>query len=74
MEYKVVYIAPVQRSNQSGQLIAQDLESVIYKYHAEGWNYLRVESVNTWVQPSFCFALQGGQAGNVIHQMIVFYR
>jgi hypothetical protein len=74
MEYKVVYIAPVQRSNQSGQLIAQDLETVIKKYVADGWIYVRVESIQTWVQPSFCFALNGGKAGYSTNQMIVFYR
>ncbi|MCU0434302.1 MAG: hypothetical protein MUC87_12670 [Bacteroidia bacterium] len=74
MEYKVVYIAPVQRSDQSGQLIAQDLETVIKKYHAEGWNYERIESIQTWVQPSLCFALNGGKAGYSINQMIIFSR
>ena len=73
MEYKVVSIIPVQGDKQTAKDVAQDLENVIKKYHAEGWEYVRVENLLTWVNPSGgCFGIGQTPGYNATRQMIVF--
>ena len=72
MEYKVVSIKPVQVDGNAMQ-VAQDLENLIKKYHAEGWQYVRVESLKTWVTgDKGCFGFGATQGYYVENQMIVF--
>ncbi len=73
MDYKVVSIVPVQKDKETAQHVAQDLENLIKRYASEGWEYVRVEDLKTWVNPvGGCFGL-GQQPGYYSNrQMIVF--
>ncbi|WP_158797881.1 hypothetical protein [Pedobacter sp. L105] len=73
MEYKVVpFVAVINQQKETTKVVADQLEQLIQKFHAEGWEYLRLESVSTYVQPeSGCFG--GGTPGRMTaHQMVVF--
>ena len=73
MEYKVVSIVPVQGDKQTGRDVAQDFENVIKKYHAEGWEFVRVENLFTWVNPTGgCFGIGQTPGYNKTIQTIVF--
>lgn len=73
MEYKVVSIVPVQREKETGTHVAQELESLIKKYHSDGWEYLRVESLKTWVDgDKGCFGIGGTPGYYAEKQMVVF--
>lgn len=73
MEYKVVSITPVQKDKETAAHVAQEFENTIKKYHAEGWEYVRVEKLQTWVNPTGgCFGI-GETAGYYsVKHMIVF--
>jgi hypothetical protein len=74
MEYKVVSIVPVQKDKENIQHIAQELENLINKYNADGWEYIRVENLMTWVNPvNGCFGL-GATAGYYSQQQMVVFR
>jgi hypothetical protein len=73
MDYKVVSIVPVQGDKQTGKDVAQELENVIKKYHAEGWEFVRVENLLTWVNPTGgCFGFGQTPGYNATRQMVVF--
>ena len=75
MEYKVVSISPNINRGDSGSKLATELESVIQKYAADGWEFVDVETLSTWVNGSSgCFGL-GAQPGySLDFQMVVFQR
>ena len=74
MEYKVVpFVAVINQSKGSLDQVAQQLEELIQSYSSEGWEYLRLESVTTFVQPdSGCFGIGGKSAYETSKQMIIF--
>jgi hypothetical protein len=73
MDYKVVSIVPVQRDKENGTHVAQDLENMIKKNHAEGWEYVRVESLKTWVNPAGgCFGFGATPGYYAERQMVIF--
>jgi len=73
MEYKVVSIVPVQKDGGNAMQVAQDFEDLIKKYNAQGWTYVRVESLKTYVAGNNgCFGF-GSTAGYFDEkQMVVF--
>lgn len=73
MEYKAVSIVPVQKEKEDGRHVAQNLEDLINKYNSEGWEYLRVESLKVWINPSGgCFGLGQTQGYYAERQMVIF--
>lgn len=76
MQYKVVpFIGSLDQSkNSSSQHVAEQLEAMIVKHSAQGWTYVRLESVSTWVAPdNGCFGVIGTKPGyNTSRQVIVF--
>ena len=73
MEYKVVSIVPIQRQNETAMQVAQDFEGILKKYHAEGWEYMRVDDLQTWVAPvGGCFGFGQTPGYHQVNQMIVF--
>ena len=74
MEYKVIPFIPViNRNKENSTQVAQQLEDIIKHHTNQGWSYVRLEGVETFIQPeSGCFGL-GAQPGyTTSRQMIVF--
>lgn len=73
MEYKVVPINPIQREKETEVHVAQEFEAMIKKYNAEGWEYLRTESLKIWVNgDNGCFGFGGKPGYYSEKQMVVF--
>lgn len=74
MEYKVVpFIATLNQQKETSSAIANQLEKLIAQHTADGWAYVRLESVSTYVQPhDGCFGV-GAKPGHMAsYQMAVF--
>ncbi len=76
MQYKVVpFIGSLDQKKQfSSQYVAEQLEQAIAKYSADGWTYIRLESVSTQVAPdNGCFGIIGTKSGyTTSRQVLVF--
>ena len=74
MEYKVVpFTATLNQQKETTKNVADQLQGLINKYNDQGWEYVRLESVSTYVQPEpGCFGLGGKQGYMASYQMIVF--
>jgi hypothetical protein len=73
MEYKVIpFVASIDSKKGNSTHVANQLEEIIKNYSNQGWNYIRLESVSTFVEPEpGCFG--GGKPGyTTSRQMIVF--
>jgi hypothetical protein len=59
MEYKVISIIPVKKGTVLD--LAKEFEMLINKYSSEGWEYIRIETLKSWVPaiPGGCFGSQG---------------
>lgn len=76
MEYKVVpFTATLNQQKETTSAVAEQLESIITQLNDQGWIYVRLESVSTYVQPdSGCFGLGAKPGYMSFYQMIVFSR
>ncbi len=74
MEYKVVpLVASIDHKKGTSDHVAQQLEELINQYALQGWSYIRLESVTTFVGPdNGCFGLGGKPGYETTRQMIVF--
>ena len=74
MEYKVVpFVAQIDSKNGSSAHVAEQLETIIKSYSAEGWSYVGLESVTTFVQPDAgCFGAGAKPGYTTSNQMVVF--
>ncbi|WP_199120467.1 hypothetical protein [Pedobacter sp. ASV28] len=76
MEYKVVpFVATINQQKEQTSVVASQLEAVIENYANQGWDYVRLESVSTYVQPihTGCFGkTEPGYMSS--YQMVVFSR
>lgn len=73
MEYKVIpFVASIDSKKENLTHVAEQLQEIIKHHTNKGWNYVRLESVTTFVEPeSGCFG--GGTPGyTTSSQMIVF--
>lgn len=74
MEYKVIPFVPsINRNKENSTEVAKQLEDIIKHHSNQGWLYVRVESVETFIKPdNGCFGL-GAKPGYIeSRQMIVF--
>jgi len=73
MEYKVIpFVASIDSKKGNSTHVANQLEEIIKNHSNQGWNYLRLESVSTFVEPeSGCFG-SGKPGYTTSRQMIVF--
>lgn len=73
MEYKVIpFVASIDSKKGNSTHVANQLEEIIKNYSNQGWNYVRLESVSTFVEPeSGCFG-NGKPGYTTSSQMIVF--
>lgn len=71
--YRVVpFVASVANSEGSQQAAAQ-LETLIASWSAKGWEYVRLESVETYVAGTQgCFGIGATPAQLVSYSMVVF--
>ncbi|CAM1358439.1 conserved hypothetical protein [Tenacibaculum sediminilitoris] len=74
MEYKVIPFTPsIDRNKGNSAKVAQQLEVIISNYNDQGWRYVRLESVETYViaDPG-CFGFGAKPGFTAYRQMIVF--
>lgn len=59
MEYKVIpFVATANQQNMSSKNIAEQLDNLIKVHTGDGWTYVRLESVSTFIQPvDGCFGI-----------------
>ena len=74
MKYKVAPFVPsVNQKKPTSEAAAEQLQMLINKMAEEGWSYIRVESISTWVAPTGgCFGIGGSPGYATSKQMIVF--
>lgn len=74
MEYKVVpFTATLNQKNETTTAVASQLENLIKQFTNQGWEYIRLESVSTYVQPDpGCFGLGAKPGYLASYQMVVF--
>lgn len=74
MEYKVVpFVASLDYKTGTSDQVAYQLENLINQYAREGWHYVRLESVSTYVSPdNGCFGLGAKPGYTTSRQMVVF--
>jgi hypothetical protein len=74
MEYKVVpFTATLDQKKETTGVVAEQLGKLIERYSNQGWKYLRLESVSTYVQPdSGCFGIGAKPGYMASYQMVVF--
>lgn len=74
MEYKVVpFVASIDSREGTSNHVASQLEQIINKHASEGWNYVRLEGVTTFVNPeNGCFGFGSKPGYTTTRQMIVF--
>lgn len=76
MLYKVVpFTATMDKKKDTTAVVAAQLESLVRKFAGQGWAYVRLESVSTYVQPDTgCFGFGGKPGYMASYQMVVFSR
>ncbi len=74
MEYKVVpFVASIDQNKGTSTDVAEQLEELINKAQEQGWKYVRLESVTTYVQAdNGCFGIGSRPGYTTTKQMIVF--
>ena len=74
MEYKVVpFTAILDQKKVTTSVVADQLEKLIARFTNEGWDYVRLEGVSTFVQPDpGCFGIGAKPGYLATYQMVVF--
>ncbi|WP_310556806.1 hypothetical protein [Flavobacterium sp.] len=74
MEYKVIpFVASIDANKGTSAHVAEQLQSLITNFGNQGWKYVRLESVITFVHPETgCFGLGAKPGYTTNRQMIVF--
>jgi hypothetical protein len=73
-QYRVVPFIGSVRGNQGAQEVAAQLESVVNKFAAEGWEFCQSCDVNIEVSPGCLGALLGAKVTYVRYDQVVFRR
>ncbi|MFH7017599.1 hypothetical protein [Flavobacterium sp. FlaQc-47] len=76
MEYKVVpFAASIDPKKGTSDHVAEQLESLIKRQNVQGLEYVRLESVSTFVHPdNGCFGLGAKPGYTTTRQMVVFQK
>jgi hypothetical protein len=74
MEYKVIpFVASIDSKSGNSTHVAEQLEEIIKHHSNQGWKYVRLESVSTFVQPDAgCFGVGAKPGYTTSRQMVVF--
>jgi hypothetical protein len=75
MQYKVVPFDPVSKRTAGSAAAAAELEQLIAEHTAQGWDYVRLETISA-IMPgtSGCFGLGAEPPSNIFYGMAVFRR
>ncbi|OFY84601.1 MAG: hypothetical protein A3F72_19355 [Bacteroidetes bacterium RIFCSPLOWO2_12_FULL_35_15] len=73
MNYKVVpFVAQITQKDTTATVAGQ-LQTLINEHCSQGWEYVRLENVETQVAPdNGCFGLGAKPGFNTIFKMVVF--
>ncbi|WP_294245928.1 hypothetical protein [uncultured Chryseobacterium sp.] len=76
MEYKVIpFTATANQTNMSSKNIAEQLDQLIKNNTEDGWEYVRLESVSTYIQPvEGCFGNIAKPGYMTSFQMVVLIK
>jgi hypothetical protein len=76
MNYKVVpFVGSLDQKKTSSQHVAEQLENIISRHSGEGWTYVRLESVSTWVAPdNGCFGIIGAKPGYATSRQVIVFK
>jgi len=73
MEYKVIPFVASIGGRKEKKTPSEQLEDLIKTYTKQGWSYIRVESISTFVAgDSGCFGIGATQGHTTSRQMVVF--
>jgi hypothetical protein len=74
MEFKVVpFVAKITQKDSTGQ-VAEQLQTVINSYSSQGWDYVRMENVETYVDgTNGCFGF-GAKPGYVTSYTVLVFK
>lgn len=74
MEYKVVAFVPAtDRKYATSEQSAKQLEELINHHANQGWDFIALEGVTTYVKPdNGCFGFGGNPGFTTVRQMAVF--
>lgn len=74
MEYKVIPFVPsINRNKENSTEVAKQLEDIVRHHSNHGWFYVRLESVETFIEPDAgCFGFGAKSGYTTSRQMIVF--
>ena len=71
MKFKVVPFTAVIKTTDTSAVVASQMQTIIDAHSAEGWEYTRMDSVQTVVKERGCFGI-GGKASITIYNVLVF--
>ena len=73
MDYKVVpFLAQITQKDTTATVAGQ-LQALINEHSSQGWEYVRLENVETQVAPeNGCFGIGAKPGFNTIFKMVVF--
>lgn len=73
MNYKVVpFVAQITQKDTTSKVAGQ-LQTLINEHSTQGWEYVRLENVETQVAPeNGCFGIGAKPGFNTIFKMVVF--
>lgn len=75
MEYKVIPFTAILNPRDTADVVSVQLEKIIDQYNMDGWKYVRLESVSTYVNGApGCFGVGSTPGFMKSYQMIVFQR
>ena len=73
MTYKLVPIYPNIANKQTTGDVVTKIEAIINREAGEGWQYMHMETVTTWVAgDTGCFGIGGTPGYNTNLQILVF--
>lgn len=73
MKYKVVPFVAKINQDQTTSAVADQLQALINEQSSGGWEYVRMESVDTFVAPDAgCFGIGAKPGYNTSFSMVVF--
>ena len=73
MQYIVVPFDPVSKRAANSDAVASDLQRLIAHHAAQGWEYVRLETISA-IMPGTagCFGFGAESPSNVFYGMVVF--
>ena len=73
MQYKVVPFVANVSNTQGASAAASQLENLIASHTADGWEYMRLENVETSIAGSSgCFGIGATPGMNTSYSMVIF--